>query len=685
MPHRLLRPLALLLIVVASAAGQHPPHLAYTVEVRGEDRSAFHYALDVERPGVDEVVLSVAAWAPGSYRLMNAADGIKDVAATDETGAAREVSHDGALTWRVKSAGAASLRVTWRFTKLTAAKDNRSFMAKTSALLDGPRNYLYWRDRKDLPAHVSFKVPDGWTVATGLTPTFDPATFVAKDADFLLDCPVLMGVLEERRFVVRGVPHRVVVDFGGRPTKVDLDAFADCCRRCVVAAADIMGGLPYDHYSFLFAGQGGGLEHLTSTTIGVSAAALERNPNAHQGVIAHEHFHAWNVKRLRPAALGPFDYDGPVRTKSLWFAEGVTNYYTEVVLARAGLVSEAEAIDGVRGLIGAHVRNEASRVISPEENSWTVWDGPYLGGPISYYDQGQILGLLMDLEIRGRTHDAKSLDDAMRLLYRRFSGARGFQSEDLVTGIYDATGVDLHDFFLRHVSGAQEPDWGRYFRRAGLIAKSEEIGAPALSFTTEAAGEGGVRVKDLREGSAAARLGLKSGDVVRAIDGAPTEGGGLARALRELRAGAEVTFDVLRDGKATKVAGKVEAASDLGRLRFVRGAPTLAEPTPGSGLAQAGLRAGDVVTSVGGRAVSDPREIRALLSDVPVGATTKVGLRRDGGERVVEVRAEPYRTRVFTLEVDPAATEAEVRLRKSWFYGPSGAPPAASRPATTPR
>ncbi|HYC77994.1 MAG TPA: hypothetical protein VEI02_10235, partial [Planctomycetota bacterium] len=283
--------------IACGVFAQHPPHLSYVVTVKAGE-PAFRYRLDIRRPDVDEVALSVAAWAPGSYRLMKAHDGIRDVAAVDETGAARAVVRDGDLTWRVASKGASLLRVTWTFDKFDRRKDNRSFFDKTSALLDGPRNYLYWRDRKDVPAHVRFEVPEGWTVACGLTPTFDPFTFTAKDVDWLLDCPVLMGVLEERRFEVDGVPHRVVADLGGRKPSFDVDRFVDCVRRCVVAGAELMGGLPYDHYSFLFAGSGGGLEHLTSTTIGISPAQLAGDPDHHEGVIAHEHFHAWNVKRL---------------------------------------------------------------------------------------------------------------------------------------------------------------------------------------------------------------------------------------------------------------------------------------------------------------------------------------------------------------------------------------------------
>lgn len=660
-------------LLSAAVAAQHGPQLTYFVEVKPDDRSAFHYALDIDRPGVDEIALSVPAWAPGSYRLIKAADGIEGVAAVDETGAARAVTKDGDLTWRVAAKGAAKIRVVWRFTKLTDRRDNRSYMAKTGALLDGPRNYLYWRDRKDLSAHVVFKVPEKWTVASGLDPTFDPSTFVAKNADWLIDCPVLMGELVERRFTVRNVPHRLVIDPAGREPKYDLDAFVDCCKRCVEAASDLMGGLPYDHYTFLFvSGGGGGLEHLTSTTIGITPMAMQSNPYSHQGVIAHEHFHAWNVKRLRPFALGPFDYDGPVRTKSLWWAEGVTDYYTEVILARAGLVSDEEFFGSFERRISAYVRNDYTRVISPEENSWTVWDGVYLAGPVSYYDQGAVLGLLMDLEIRGRTAGAKSLDDALRLLYRRHSGARGFQSEDLVTGIYDATGVDLHAFFLRHVSAAHEPDWARAFAYAGMIADSGSKPAPAFSFTAETE-EGGAKLKDLPERSAAVRFGLRNGDVVKAVNGAATgTPGRLTRVVRDLAAGSEAVFKVVRDGKETEVKGTVEAATDLARARFGREDATFTAVVTGSSLDRAGLREGDVLTAVGAEKIRDAAHAKAALAGIRAGETARLGYRRGTAESAVDVRAEAYLAKTFSLKPDPNASPEALRVRKGLVFGPRG-------------
>jgi predicted metalloprotease with PDZ domain len=664
----------LIVIIAAIAALAHgqAPRLVYTVEVKDGDTSAFHHALEIERPRRDEVRLSVAAWAPGSYRLMNAFQNVQGVRAVDEGGAPRDVRRDGDLTWVVEARGAERLRVEWRFENPGKSVNNRTYLTATAGLLDGPRNYLYWRDHKHLPAHVRFKLPEGWKIATGLTATFDPTVFVAADADWLLDCPVLVGKIETWTFDVGGVPHRVALDNRARPVAFDADKFVECIRRITKQAIEIFGNIPYEHYTYLFsAGGGGGLEHLTSTTIGVSPQALATNPDAHMGVIAHEFVHAWNVKRLRPRALGPFDYDGPVRTKSLWICEGITNYYTNVLLSRAGFTSEQEFLDSYGRTITGFVLNPASRVVSPEEASWTVWDGPYLAGPIDYYTQGEILGLLMDLEIRGRTENRRNLDHAMRLLYERFSGKAGYQSEDVVSTIFDATGVDLHDFFLKHVSAAREIDWARYFRHMGCRARVARRPRTAIAVEVAQGGGDGVAVK-VPEGSALGRLGLRSDDVVLALNGAPVKTGReLLDALRKLEVGQSLAIKARRGTSESSFEGKVEAATDVSEMIGRRGGARavvrmLAED---SALARSGLLNGDLVKAVDGRAVGTRDEFRAACASVKEGDLVKITVERGGAEQVIEHRATASVSQSFELEPDPAATPLELEIRRSLILG----------------
>ncbi|MGH7534355.1 MAG: hypothetical protein ACREMG_02090, partial [Gemmatimonadales bacterium] len=209
--------------------------------------------------------------------------------------------------------------------------------------------------------------------------------------------------------------------------------------------------------------------HLNSTTIGIDPARLALDPWYRRETTAHEFFHTWNVKRIRPVELGPFDYTRPVRTLGLWISEGFTDYYTQLILVRAGLDSTPEFERKIATAIASHRGNPGRLTISPERASWTTWDGREANGgeSISYYLQGQLLGLLLDLTIRDSTDNRRSLDDLMRYLYDHYAGERGFTSEDVLNAALAATGLDLHDFWRKYVSGTTEIPWNDFLRAPG--------------------------------------------------------------------------------------------------------------------------------------------------------------------------------------------------------------------------
>ena len=334
-------------------------------------------------PGWTRSVCPSPRGRPGSYRLMNAFKNLDGVAAVDERGAQRPVRKDGDLTWIVDARGAERLRVTLEVRGVPAGSEQpqlpqrqgraprraaelpllaRSQGAARPRPLQAPGRV---EGRDGAQPHVrSRRLP---RARRRLAPRLSGPHGASRRMDLPRARRSAPGRDRQPRApgrVRRGEVRGVHPEDRARPQ------------------IDLWGFVPYPHYTFLFsAGGGGGLEHLTSTTIGIDTSALESNPNAHQGVIAHELFHAWNVKRLRPKALGPFDYDGPVRTKSLWISEGITEYYTDGLARSRGpdgrrTSSSLPSRRRSRGFIA----NPASRRISPEEASWTVWDGPYLGG-----------------------------------------------------------------------------------------------------------------------------------------------------------------------------------------------------------------------------------------------------------------------------------------------------------------
>jgi predicted metalloprotease with PDZ domain len=333
---------------------------------------------------------------------------------------------------------------------------------------------------------------------------------------------------------VAGVPHRVVVEGEGShdPERLRRDA-----RRIVEASVAVMGEMPYRDYTFfliLAPARGGGLEHANSSALilkrfGFSTAEDWLYVNT---LFAHEVFHAWNVKRIRPDVLGPFDYTQENYTRLLWVAEGVTNYYESLLVRRAGLLGDRQYLDLLAGEIQKLQETPGRLRQSLEEASFDAWieyyrrDEQTVNSAVSYYDKGAIVGMLLDLEIRGRSNGARSLDDVMRALYEEFyKKDRNFTSQDFQRAAERAAGAPLEEFFRRYVRGREELDYNASLAWAGLRldTESNRAGRPAptvahLGATLEEK-DGRLGVTNVPAGTAAYEHGLYALDQIVAVDG----------------------------------------------------------------------------------------------------------------------------------------------------------------------
>jgi predicted metalloprotease with PDZ domain len=546
----------ILLLVALLSAPDSSPQLYYSVTVP-TDRSAYLVELQITNPPSPSRLV-IPNWAPGAYRLMDSWQNIRDVVAVSATGDPLPVHQDSPISWVIDPQGAS--RITVRYSAGLRDADqwrrpnNRWFLRSSSGVVDGPRTFMYLDGWKQSPARVTFQLPAGWRIATGLVPTtIDSTTFAAPTYDVLIDAPVLLGKFLTYRFSAAGIPHRAAVDLGGGRAEVPA-VFVNMLQRIATTAIGMFGAAPYTDYTFIFVGgRGGGLEHLNSTTIGVTTETLARNPRGAETVSAHEFFHAWNVKRIRPVELGPFDYEHEVRTVNLWWSEGVTDYYADLILARAGLDSPADFAQGLATSIGNYRSNPARLLISPERSSWTVWDSPAVNNShvISYYLQGELLGFLLDLAIRDSTDNTKSLDDVMRYLLDHYAGARGFTRDELVASVRSATGRNFEEFWRLYVSGASEIPWDDYVRAAGWKVVFTEIpDVDARIGSIPPAVQGGRWRAVAVPGSAAAAAGLRTGDELVRINGRPIiDGTDVTARVRAIGPGAAVVVDVVRDGQ----------------------------------------------------------------------------------------------------------------------------------------
>jgi predicted metalloprotease with PDZ domain len=300
----------------------------------------------------------------------------------------------------------------------------------------------------------------------------------------LYDCPILIGKLEELpSFKIHGIEHRFI---GYNMGQFDRVVFMDNLKKTVEAASSIIGDIPYKQYTFIGIGPGrGGIEHLNNTTVSFDGNGLEKPGamNRTLNFLAHEYFHHYNVKRIRPFELGPFDYDKGNRTNLLWVSEGLSVYYEYLAVKRAGLADAATLFTNFEGNLNAHENNPGKVYQSLQQASYATWsDGPFgtqgteKGKAISYYDKGPLVGLLLDFEIRNATQNEKSLDDVMRLLYRKYyqQAQRGFTEAELQATCEQVAGISLAAMF-EYVYTTKEPDYDKYLNYAGLKTEKQNI------------------------------------------------------------------------------------------------------------------------------------------------------------------------------------------------------------------
>lgn len=470
-------------------------------------------------------VLELPVWTPGSYRLRDFPDRVSNVLATD--------AHSDREPLAVERLHRHRWQVKPRSNELTLSysielRENDRFMLRGKRrrciTYEGPAMYMYLRDHKDAPCYVEFDIPDDWDVGCGLDP-LGGRRYFAADYDFLADCPVKLGTFQRFTFESHGKPIDVVVD-GPGDLEFDSETWVANIKKITDCQGAIFGGFPFDKYTFLYTaspvGGGGGLEHLTSTAIGLRASQLRTSPETGMGVTAHEFIHLWNVKRMRPRELGPFDYTRPNRTTALWIMEGFTSYYAQVTLARCGLISEDAFWNSMRRQIASFENNPAREHVSSADASHTVWESKPSDRNVNYYNSGLVLGLLLDIEIRAASNNTRSLDELMRLAFRycELTG-RGFEEREFVELTSTTAGADLGEFFDRYATGTCSPDYESVLAKAGVEATVTTSRSKSLRGARPGPRSDGVLFVD--PDARDQRAVLRNSGTVRKLDGAPVE------------------------------------------------------------------------------------------------------------------------------------------------------------------
>jgi predicted metalloprotease with PDZ domain len=470
----------------AAQRTEMPEPIAYTLRFPEARHNAFEVEATVPTDGRDAVELLMAVWTPGSYLVREFARHVEGLAAATEAGEPLPVEKTRKNRWRVETRGAPRIVVRYRLrARETSVRTN--FVDAGFALINGAPTFLTLADGPPRPHDLRVEPPPEWRVVVSALPPHPAPSpkagehaFRAADFDALVDSPLYAGNAAVHRFEVGGVPHLLVNEGEGEGEEATWDGpgSAAATERIVREQAKLWGAIPYPRYVFfnLLTGAGGGLEHRDSTVLMTSRWRLRTREGRLDwyGLVSHELFHAWNVKRLRPVELGPFDYEREVHTESLWVAEGVTSYYDDLLVHRAGLSTRKEYLAELSKRIESVETAPGHLVQSLASASFDAWikfyrkDEDFVNTGADYYRKGAVVAFLLDARIRRATGGGKSLDDALRLAYARYSGERGFRPEDFRATVSEVAGGDLGGWFERHVDSAEPLDYSEALDWLGL-------------------------------------------------------------------------------------------------------------------------------------------------------------------------------------------------------------------------
>jgi predicted metalloprotease with PDZ domain len=567
---------------VVAAAETKPtiPEISFTVSMSKPWTHLLEVDTDLKWTTMPEKVdIVMPVWTPGSYLVREYARHVQDFNAIDASGNKLIWQKSSKNTWTIETKGAKEIRLSYRVyaneltVRTNELNDNHAFFTPAALL-------MYPKGQISAPSKVTINPYKDWRIATGLPKTGDN-TFAAENFDVLYDSPFEVGNFREVNFEVQGKPHRFVVNGEGN---LDIDKIAKDTTKIIEEAYKIFGELPYKDYTFILNLRGGGgLEHLNST-------ALQWNRWGFTGsrytdfltLVAHEYFHLWNVKRIRPDALGPFNYEAENYTKLLWVAEGGTSYFENLLVQRAGLMSDKTFLSGRTAGIQALQQRPGRFETSLESASFDAWikyyrqDENSINNQISYYDKGEVVNFILDLEIRRSSNGTKSLDDVMRHLYTEiYKKNKNYTPEDYQKISEMMAGKSLNDFFNKYVRGTEEIDYNSILNSFGLELTTQNATAKEQTYLGADFAQEGEKfsVRSIPAGTPSYEQGLNTGDQIIAVDGNRASQAFLTNYLSEKRPGDKIKltifrFDQLREIEIT-LGGKISPNYSISPLKEV--------------------------------------------------------------------------------------------------------------------
>lgn len=514
--------IAFLVVAVTRVTAQS---VRYEVAVTDPASHLFHVTADFPSGGKDTLYLSLPAWSPGAYEIQNYARYVRGFSATNAAGEALFWDRFDKDTWRVVTGKSARVTAQFDFYGDTIDLSLARLTGDFGQFL-GTNLFLFEEGQLARPADVRFRIPAGWQVTTAL-PATSTGVYRAADYHELADAMTFVGRYNLDSLQVDGKWIRLALWPAADYTPPVARSLRGAIEKMAQVQNRLMGGAPYDVYTVFFnviherVNFGGGLEHATSQYDIMPAGPDFADANGQLGsfirpLLSHEFFHLWNVKRIRPVEMWPYDYRAEQFTPLLWWSEGVTDYYADVTNLRAGLWSNEQFIQNVND--NMQQVEGAPEPWSAEDGSAATWiDEVYVNSSQLYYPKGSLLGMLLDISIRDATDNAHSLDEVMRALYSRYyRQAKGFSTADLLAELRQAGMPNVDAFYQRYINGRDSLPYETVFAKAGIRVTRAITAVPFLGVGSSP-GANGMEVQSVTPGSAADAAGLQVGDVLVSV------------------------------------------------------------------------------------------------------------------------------------------------------------------------
>lgn len=560
--------------------------VSYQISLAEPQQHFFHLKVTGDLCREGHVRFQLPAWN-ALYQIRDFAQFVREFHAQDGSGQALPTEKVDKQTWNVSCGEGSRLQVTYKIfwnenSPYGSQLDHRHAFINFAEVL------MYLPDERQRPMTVEFDdMPAGWRIGSALGFEGSPPRSPPLKYDVVVDNPVEVGMFDDWEFAADGVRYRLIVD--AEPHSYSRDKMTRALQAIVQTETTIFRERPFQSYTFLFHflpefvsslpsfGATGGMEHASSTAIHISAEAMREDSLAFAGTAAHEFFHVWNVKRIRPQQLEPVDYTRENYTRALWFAEGGTTAYGMYTMLRAGLWDRKQFYRQLADLIGELDERPARRWKTVEEASLEAWLEKYpfyrrSDWSYSYYTKGAIVTMLLDLAIRDATDNHRSMDDVMRYLNEQFAHQGRFYDDrrDLPAAVAAVVGRPLDDFFHRFVSGTDEIPYDRFLRVAGIQLGREEKTRGWLGLELFREPSGLFLVAEVEPNSPADRAGILEGDIAVSLEGERV-GRDFERKVRRLRPGRSVLLRFRRGAEEREiklvVGGRAEQVVRLEEMR----------------------------------------------------------------------------------------------------------------------